>query len=59
MVGIGPGVVEHILALAVGLEIGRHHATKPACLLERDVPWMPAAVFADGAGCFQRMQESV
>ncbi len=60
LVGVGPGVVEHVFALAVALEIaggGGDHA--PARVLDDDMRRRPARAAADRAGGLKRVEKRV
>ena len=60
LVGVGPGVVEHIFALAVALEIaGRGGDDPPARVLDHDMRRRPARSPADRARRLQRVQKGV
>jgi hypothetical protein len=52
-------VVEHIFALAVGLEIGGSGRDQPAFLLDQDRRGRPAGAAADAVRILQRREEGV
>ena len=63
--GVGPAEVEDVLAVAVGLEKGRHGAEQAAALLDEQVDRLPAAALLGGgvrridrAGLFEGAQEA-
>src|SRR5438445_9120758 len=57
---LGPAVVEHIFALAVGLEIGRRRRNEVSTLVfDQDRRWGPAGPRPDAPRIFQRGKESV
>ena len=59
-VGVRPGVVEHVLALAVRLEIGRRAASHAAAVASEDqMPRRPTRAPADRAGLFERGEEGM
>ena len=58
--GVGPGVVEHVFALAVRLEIsGRAPGNGAALVLQYQMPRRPARASADRAGAFERSEEGM
>jgi hypothetical protein len=60
LVGVGPGMVEHIFALAVALEVaGRGGDHAPARILDRKMRRRPAGAAADRARGFERVQEGM
>lgn len=55
-----PVLVEHILALAVGLAVKRHDAGKPSVAgPRREMTRIPAGGVGDGAAVLQRQQEAM
>ncbi len=60
LIGVGPGVVEDVFALAVGLQIERHHRRHPARLvLHRQVLRAPTSALHRAAGLLGDIQEVV
>ena len=60
LVGVGPGVIEHVLALAMALEIaggGGDHA--PARVFDDDMRRRPARAAADRARSLERVEKGV
>ena len=58
--GVGPAVVEHIFALAVGLEIGRRGGEQVGrIVLDEDRRRSPARALADAPRFLERRQEGV
>jgi hypothetical protein len=57
---VGPAMVEHIFALAVGLEISGHRGGDRSVLaLDQDRRGRPAGAVADASRLLQRRQERV
>ena len=60
LIGVGPGVVEDVFALAVRLEVGRRGGDEPAAgVLDDHMGRRPARAPADRARLLQRAQERV
>jgi len=57
--GLGPAVIEHVFALAVGLQVRGHHRENAGVVLDHEVPGSPAGAGGGGAGVLQRRKKSV
>ncbi len=57
--GVGPAVIEHVLALRMGLQVAGGIADHPAVALGGDVQRQPAGAAADASRILQRRQEGV
>ena len=59
LVGVGPGPVEHVLAVGVGLEVERHRRDEGVAFPQRGVAGRPARARGDAAGGLEAGQEGV
>src|ERR1700729_2567686 len=60
LIGVGPGVVEHVLALTMAFKIASRGGDQAAaCVFNRQMRQRPAGATADRARSLERMQEGV
>ncbi len=60
VIGLGPAVVEHIFALAVGFDVERRGGEDgPGAILDHQVLRQPAGLAPDRSGLLQRVQKGV